>query len=108
MQAAGTGVVNTLSDWRRISWIQVSWWWITFDLAEFDMGGCFPCVGPSNKNGSRNIHDEAGSGCKEAAKKDLASVSDHQLITSLGIKCLGCNFSISYFSEVRLTNGNKL
>lgn len=41
--------------------------WVWLDLVRFDMGGCFPCFGSSNKEGS-----SSGGGVKEVSKKESA------------------------------------
>lgn len=45
--------------------VYFSFWGVWFDLIGFDMGGCFPCFGSSDKEGS-----SSGGAVKELSKKD--------------------------------------
>lgn len=71
--------------------------WVLVDLPRFDMGGCFPCFGSSNKGGN---------GAKEVVKKDSfkdgsAAVSHHVDRVSSGISSryfLGFSFFFPFSS----------
>lgn len=59
---------------------------VVFDLCVFDMGGCFPCFGSSNKEGSSGVGLVKELNNKDSLKEGSAGQSHHVGRVSSGNK----------------------